>query len=171
MQNNCSCNLSLDFKNYKTSKDSKQNNYHIIKLYKKGINNPLYTSDPIQTDGELVNVISNLIINCNNTLPIILPTRTPTVTPTVTPTNTRTPTITPSITISSTTTSTPTPTATSFVSRQFRSIGINSSGSNMLATQILISVDSILYRDWETDRKSTRLNSSHSRASRMPSSA
>ena len=28
-----------------------------------------------------------------------------------------------------------------------------------------------LYRDWETDRKSTRLNSSHSRASRMPSSA
>ena len=29
----------------------------------------------------------------------------------------------------------------------------------------------INYRDWETDRKSTRLNSSHSRASRMPSSA
>ena len=28
-----------------------------------------------------------------------------------------------------------------------------------------------LYRDWETDRKSTRLNSSHSRESRMPSSA
>ena len=27
------------------------------------------------------------------------------------------------------------------------------------------------YRDWVTDRKSTRLNSSHSRASRMPSSA
>ena len=27
------------------------------------------------------------------------------------------------------------------------------------------------YRDWETDRKSTRLNSSHYRASRMPSSA
>ena len=27
------------------------------------------------------------------------------------------------------------------------------------------------YRDWETDRKSTRLNSSHSRAARMPSSA
>ena len=36
-------------------------------------------------------------------------------------------------------------------------------------------VDSILdrswYRDWETDRKSTRLNSSHSGESRMPSSA
>ena len=32
-------------------------------------------------------------------------------------------------------------------------------------------VDSLLYRDWETDRKSTRLNSSHSAKSRMPSSA
>ena len=29
----------------------------------------------------------------------------------------------------------------------------------------------IEYRDWETDRKSTRLNSSHSAKSRMPSSA
>ena len=29
----------------------------------------------------------------------------------------------------------------------------------------------MLYRDWETDRKSTRLNSSHSAKSRMPSSA
>ena len=29
----------------------------------------------------------------------------------------------------------------------------------------------ISYRDWETDRKSTRLNSSHSAKSRMPSSA
>ena len=29
----------------------------------------------------------------------------------------------------------------------------------------------ILYRDWETDRKSTRLNSSHITRSRMPSSA
>ena len=29
----------------------------------------------------------------------------------------------------------------------------------------------IQYRDWETDRKSTRLNSSHSAKSRMPSSA
>ena len=27
------------------------------------------------------------------------------------------------------------------------------------------------YRDWETDRKSTRLNSSHSAKNRMPSSA
>ena len=29
----------------------------------------------------------------------------------------------------------------------------------------------VAYRDWETDRKSTRLNSSHSAKSRMPSSA
>ena len=28
-----------------------------------------------------------------------------------------------------------------------------------------------IYRDWETDRKSTRLNSSHRSLSRMPSSA
>ena len=33
------------------------------------------------------------------------------------------------------------------------------------------SKDKDLYRDWETDRKSTRLNSSHSAKSRMPSSA
>ena len=31
--------------------------------------------------------------------------------------------------------------------------------------------DAVHYRDWETDRKSTRLNSSHSGESRMPSSA
>ena len=29
----------------------------------------------------------------------------------------------------------------------------------------------VWYRDWETDRKSTRLNSSHEIPSRMPSSA
>ena len=32
-------------------------------------------------------------------------------------------------------------------------------------------VEFMPYRDWETDRKSTRLNSSHSAKSRMPSSA
>ena len=32
-------------------------------------------------------------------------------------------------------------------------------------------VDDAVYRDWETDRKSTRLNSSHEIPSRMPSSA
>ena len=31
--------------------------------------------------------------------------------------------------------------------------------------------DNAPYRDWETDRKSTRLNSSHRSLSRMPSSA
>ena len=39
----------------------------------------------------------------------------------------------------------------------------NTRKSNRLAHQS--------YRDWETDRKSTRLNSSHSAKSRMPSSA
>ena len=35
----------------------------------------------------------------------------------------------------------------------------------------ITNVKSVGYRDWETDRKSTRLNSSHSGESRMPSSA
>ena len=35
----------------------------------------------------------------------------------------------------------------------------------------LIRTLSACYRDWETDRKSTRLNSSHLKLSRMPSSA
>ena len=34
-----------------------------------------------------------------------------------------------------------------------------------------ITEDQLNYRDWETDRKSTRLNSSHEFVSRMPSSA
>ena len=38
--------------------------------------------------------------------------------------------------------------------------------SNMNVNEVIAS-----YRDWETDRKSTRLNSSHSAKSRMPSSA
>ena len=37
--------------------------------------------------------------------------------------------------------------------------------------QLLDAVIDYLYRDWETDRKSTRLNSSHEIPSRMPSSA
>ena len=36
---------------------------------------------------------------------------------------------------------------------------------------IMISIRGPAYRDWETDRKSTRLNSSHLKLSRMPSSA
>ena len=34
-----------------------------------------------------------------------------------------------------------------------------------------VAMNIFVYRDWETDRKSTRLNSSHSAKSRMPSSA
>ena len=34
-----------------------------------------------------------------------------------------------------------------------------------------LGIDNKSYRDWETDRKSTRLNSSHRSLSRMPSSA
>ena len=34
-----------------------------------------------------------------------------------------------------------------------------------------VQIDDMTYRDWETDRKSTRLNSSHITRSRMPSSA
>ena len=37
--------------------------------------------------------------------------------------------------------------------------------------EILDQTTYIAYRDWETDRKSTRLNSSHITRSRMPSSA
>ena len=40
-------------------------------------------------------------------------------------------------------------------------------GVGILGTKYLAPI----YRDWETDRKSTRLNSSHSAKSRMPSSA
>ena len=39
------------------------------------------------------------------------------------------------------------------------------------ATGIWSGSENMIYRDWETDRKSTRLNSSHSGESRMPSSA
>ena len=38
-------------------------------------------------------------------------------------------------------------------------------------TSLKDKTDKAPYRDWETDRKSTRLNSSHSGESRMPSSA
>ena len=51
-----------------------------------------------------------------------------------------------------------------FLLNAFDKIGIN--------TCIIGFHDEIqVYRDWETDRKSTRLNSSHSAKSRMPSSA
>ena len=38
-------------------------------------------------------------------------------------------------------------------------------------TFLILAHISLVYRDWETDRKSTRLNSSHRSLSRMPSSA
>ena len=49
-------------------------------------------------------------------------------------------------------------------------------GNKVVALAIVIMFDLVVifapeYRDWETDRKSTRLNSSHSAKSRMPSSA
>ena len=40
-----------------------------------------------------------------------------------------------------------------------------------LAVTLYNLLHGVVYRDWETDRKSTRLNSSHSGESRMPSSA
>ena len=47
----------------------------------------------------------------------------------------------------------------------------NLDGTDSGLTEIKSNHDKNLYRDWETDRKSTRLNSSHSAKSRMPSSA
>ena len=47
-------------------------------------------------------------------------------------------------------------------------------GIGMLIEQALVGFElwfKTRYRDWETDRKSTRLNSSHEIPSRMPSSA
>ena len=42
---------------------------------------------------------------------------------------------------------------------------------NLCVSLLTPTDDGPLYRDWETDRKSTRLNSSHRSLSRMPSSA
>ena len=42
---------------------------------------------------------------------------------------------------------------------------------NLNASEVAVSDFDLTYRDWETDRKSTRLNSSHRSLSRMPSSA
>ena len=56
------------------------------------------------------------------------------------------------------------------------SVSVSVSGTTVsyisdIYTEAGITVLSCPYRDWETDRKSTRLNSSHSGESRMPSSA
>ena len=45
------------------------------------------------------------------------------------------------------------------------------SGLDKLIHYFIMEAKENPYRDWETDRKSTRLNSSHSAKSRMPSSA
>ena len=58
-------------------------------------------------------------------------------------------------------------------------LAINWSTKNPILAQGEIGIESDsrklkigdVYRDWETDRKRTRLNSSHSAKSRMPSSA
>ena len=50
----------------------------------------------------------------------------------------------------------------------FRSVKYNDSIGGVKNSQ---HTQGLPYRDWETDRKSTRLNSSHSAKSRMPSSA
>ena len=62
-----------------------------------------------------------------------------------------------------------------------RTLGKNTLGDNNkmnvamrdydMSTHDISTVFKPSYRDWETDRKSTRLNSSHSAKSRMPSSA
>ena len=43
--------------------------------------------------------------------------------------------------------------------------------AGLLGGASILGIIATSYRDWETDRKSTRLNSSHSAKSRMPSSA
>ena len=45
------------------------------------------------------------------------------------------------------------------------------SGGEVLVEVLVRLFEVAQYRDWETDRKSTRLNSSHEIPSRMPSSA
>ena len=49
------------------------------------------------------------------------------------------------------------------------SVELNKTGEAEISEQTAQTVTA--YRDWETDRKSTRLNSSHEIPSRMPSSA
>ena len=48
--------------------------------------------------------------------------------------------------------------------------GLDENDPDVLA-DVLVDEYAGRYRDWETDRKSTRLNSSHEIPSRMPSSA
>jgi hypothetical protein len=116
-QNNCSCNLSLSFKNYPENVNYKNKKYHKIKVYKSGVPIPIYDSGDVQTNGQLITLINNLNIDCNSNIPLTpTPTRTvtptSTVTPTTTSTPTRTPTATPTVTPTVTSTATPTRTPT-----------------------------------------------------------
>ena len=54
--------------------------------------------------------------------------------------------------------------------KKIRKIEKNPEDNIIFALTRAISMEEA-YRDWETDRKSTRLNSSHITRSRMPSSA
>jgi hypothetical protein len=64
-QNNCSCNLSLSFKNYPENVNYKNKKYHKIKVYKSGVSIPIYDSGPIQIDGELLTLLNDVTINRN----------------------------------------------------------------------------------------------------------
>ena len=54
---------------------------------------------------------------------------------------------------------------------EIKAIGIGDLSADCKFTSSTFGIITGVYRDWETDRKSTRLNSSHSAKSRMPSSA
>ena len=57
---------------------------------------------------------------------------------------------------------------------ELKVIDANAMGVSIKELEDILPVADVMifqYRDWETDRKSTRLNSSHSGESRMPSSA
>ena len=69
--------------------------------------------------------------------------------------------------------------ATKSIAEANKIAGVDTEGAKLdnewktIENRIQLSRENIeaLYRDWETDRKSTRLNSSHRSLSRMPSSA
>ena len=56
------------------------------------------------------------------------------------------------------------------LSKDIRELVLSVGGTARVTISQTLSAKSV-YRDWETDRKSTRLNSSHEFVSRMPSSA
>ena len=65
-------------------------------------------------------------------------------------------------------------TNTSALMKQLKANDLNPTlalGGGATGGQTVSTGNSVSYRDWETDRKSTRLNSSHRSLSRMPSSA